>query len=371
MIFDRTWAEIDLKALQHNYFTIKSHLPDKCRFLGVVKTDAYGHGAIEIANKLQELSADYLAVACLDEALQLRSANITLPILILGFTPYKYTELLIANNITQSVGSLADAMEYHKQCIKLNKSLKIHLKIDTGMSRLGFLCDDYNFKKTLNEIIEISKLSDLFIEGIFTHFAVSDALGSDNEDFTYQQFKRFIRLNDNLKQNGIYIPIRHCANSGAVVNYPQMCLNMVRPGILLYGYGDNSALGLKPVMSLYSKVTSIKYLEENTFISYGRHYKTDKLSKIAVLAIGYGDGLNRLLSNKCCFYYQNHKIPQVGNICMDMCMVDVTDVSNIAVGDVIEIFGKNNSLEELSQICQTISYELLCNISKRVPRVYN
>ena len=367
----RSWAEIRLPNIRHNYEAIRASLPEGCRFLGVVKADAYGHGALPVAKLLQEAGADYLAVSCLDEALELRRGGIDMPILILGHTPYEYTGALIENHITQTISCLAKALEYAAEAERLGKALKIHIKLDTGMSRLGFLCSGAHFEEGVENVIRSCRLPGLVPEGIYTHFAVSDEPDEASRDYTLAQFALFMNFITAVKERGgIRFPIRHCANSGAVVNYPQMALDMVRPGLLLYGYGDKGRLGLRPCMRLVTTVSTIKFYEPGTSVSYGRRYVTDKRCRMGVLAIGYADGLPRIISNQCSFAAQGGFAPQRGSICMDMCMVDLSDLPQVDVGSEVELFGEKNDIYALSDAACTIPYELLCAVSKRVPRVY-
>ena len=346
----RSWAEISLPNLRHNYESIRASLPTGCRFLGVVKADAYGHGALAVSHLLQEAGADYLAVSCLDEALELRQGGITMPILILGHTPHVYTEALIDNDITQTVSALAKAELYSAAASALGKTLKIGVE----------------------NLLRSISLPNLEVEGIYTHFAVSDESDEESERYTRSQFKLFCDVIQAVeKRSGFHFPIRHCANSGAVVSYPEMALDMVRPGLLLYGYGDSSdRLGLRPCMRLVTTVSTIKIYEPGTSISYGRRYITNERTRIGVLAIGYADGLPRLMSNKCLFAVPGGFAPQRGTICMDMCMVDLTGLPQVDVGCEVELFGEQNSIYRLSDAAQTIPYELLCAVSKRVPRIY-
>ena len=369
----RTWAEISLENLRHNYEAIRKSLPAGCRFLGVVKADAYGHGALPVSRLLQEAGADYLAVSCLDEALELRRGGITMPILILGHTPYEYTGTLIEENITQTVTCLAKALEYSAEAVRLGKELKIHIKLDTGMSRLGFLCAGDYCEEGVDNVIRSCRLPGLNPEGVYTHFAVSDEPDEDSEAYTRAQFKLFMDVIAAVKaRGGVEFSIRHCANSGATAAYPEMALDMVRPGLLLYGYGDSSGkLGLLPCMRLVTTVSTIKFYEPGTSVSYGRRFTTDRRTRMGVLAIGYADGLPRLISNKCSFAAKGGFAPQRGSICMDMCMVDLTELPQVDVGSEVELFGPMNSIYKLSDAAQTIPYELLCAVSKRVPRVYD
>ena len=267
----RTWAEINLDNIVHNYRAIKDRLPEGCRYLGVVKANAYGHGANAVAHTLEKAGADYLAVACLDEAVALRRDGILLPILILGHTPAEYVPELIANNITQAVTNEETAVAFNEEAKKVGKKLKVHIKVDTGMSRLGFQCAGDLFESGTQAIIRSCKLGCLDVEGIFTHFAVSDDPGLESSvAYTKAQHDLFLNVIKTCEDAGIHFEIRHCANTGASVNYldPEYALDMVRPGISLYGYGDNGKYGLKPVMSLKTKVLTVKEYEPGTTISY-------------------------------------------------------------------------------------------------------
>ena len=370
----RTWAEINLPNVRHNYEAIRATLPEGCRFLGVVKADAYGHGALPVAKLLQDCGADYLAVSCLDEALELRRGGITMPILILGHTPHEYTETLIDNDLTQTVSALAKAQEYSAAATALGKTLRIHVKLDTGMSRLGFLCSgsEEAFERGVENVARSISLPGLETEGVYTHFAVSDEPGEENEAYTLAQFKLFMEVIAAVEERtGFLFPIRHCANSGAVLHYPKMDLDMVRPGLLLYGYGDDEGrLGLKPCMRLVTTVSTIKHYEAGTSVSYGRRFVCPRHTRMGVLAIGYADGLPRILSNRVSFAAGEGFAPQRGSICMDMCMVDLTDRPEVHVGDEVEIFGEKNNINALAEAAGTIPYELLCSVYKRVPRVY-
>ncbi len=368
----RTWAEIDLDALAHNYITLRKRIGDDVKFLGVVKADAYGHGSVQVSRLLEELGADYLAVSSIDEAVELRHNGINMPILILGHTPKEEVSELIKNNITQAVTCKAKALEYSEEAVKCNGTLKIHIKVDTGMSRLGYLCDDNYFDSGVEGICEGCSLPGLEPEGIFTHFAVSDESGDDCKAYTMHQFKLFTSVIDAVeKKLGKKFSIRHCANTGAVARYPETWLDMVRPGLLLYGYGEFAKeLDLRPVMTLKTTVSTIKTYPAGTAISYGGIYKTDKKTRMGVVPYGYADGFLRCLSNRYELMTDEGPAPQRGKICMDMCMIDLTDKMSIDVGSEIEIFGKKNPIERMAELAGTIPYELTCAVSKRVPRVY-
>ena len=371
-ILRRTWAEIDLDALEHNYNVARQKIGPGVKYLGVVKADAYGHGAVQVARKLEQLGADYLAVSSLDEGRELRHGGITMPILILGHTPPEMVSQLIEYNITQAVSAKAKAEAYSAEAVKCGGTLRVHIKVDTGMSRLGYLVSGGHFGTGTADICAACGLPGLRAEGIFTHFAVADEPDADSAAYTHAQFDLFRRVVDEVeRQRGQRFAIRHCANSGAVASYPETYLDMVRPGILLYGCGDLAAgLGLRPVMRLKTTVSTIKIYEPGTDVSYGRQYTTPRTTRMGVVPYGYADGFFRCLSGKCRFAAKDGDAPQRGRICMDMCMVDLTDLPEVQVGDELEIFGHVHPVEELAKLAGTISYELTCAVSKRVPRVY-
>ena len=370
-ILRRTWAEIDLDALAHNYRRARELTGSGVRYLGVVKADAYGHGAIQVAEHLEKLGADYLAVSSLDEARELRHGGISAPVLILGHTPPEMVPELIRYHITQAVSAQAKAEEYSAAAAGCGGTLKVHIKVDTGMSRLGFLVRGGHFEGGVAAIAASCALPGLEAEGIFTHFAVSDEDQAACEAYTRDQFALFMKVLDTLAEKGRTFPIRHCANSGALARYPEMYLDMVRPGIALYGVGADAArLGLRPVMALKSSVSTIKIFDPDTDISYGRTYRTQGKTRIGVLPIGYADGLFRGLSNRLSVVTEQGPAPIRGRICMDMTMVDLTGLTEVKVGSEVEIFGRRQSVDRLAEMLDTISYELLCAVSKRVPRVY-
>ena len=367
----RTWTEIDLSNLEHNYRALRAMLPQGCRFLGVVKADAYGHGAVQVARRLETLGAEYLAVACLDEALELRQAGITTPILILGYTPTDRAEALLDNGITQTVYDVEMARALSNAAAAAGKTLKIHVKADTGMSRLGWLCGGEDQSAAMEAIAQVCALPGLEAEGIYTHFANADG----DEDYTMLQFTRFLDLLEALKERGITFAIRHCAASAAALKFPCTHLDMVRPGIALYGhYPDPSCEGLdgpglRPVMTLKTRVASVKAVPAGTPVSYGCTHVLDRETKLAALTIGYADGLPRLCSDKLEVLIGGQRAPIVGRICMDMCMADVTGL-DVAPGDEVEVFGEHLPIEDVAALAGTIQYELLCAVSPRVHRAY-
>ena len=368
----RTWAEIDLDALAYNYRALRKRAGADVKFLGVVKADGYGHGAVQVSRVLQGLGADYLAVSSLDEAMELRAGGITMPILILGHTPREQVKNLIDLHITQAVSCQAKALEYSEEAVRCGGELTVHIKVDTGMSRLGYLVAGRHFDTGTADICDACALPGLRAEGIFTHFAVSDEPDADSAAYTHAQFDLFRRVVEEVeRRRGQRFALRHCANSGAVASYPETYLDMVRPGILLYGCGDLAAeLGLRPVMRLKTTVSTIKTYETGTDVSYGRLYTTPRTTRMGVVPYGYADGFFRCLSDRCSLMTAYGPAPQRGRICMDMCMIDLTDLPQVNVGDEVEIFGPDNPVEKLAELAGTIPYELTCAVSKRVPRVY-
>ena len=368
----RTWAVIDLDALGENYEKLRRHIGPDVKFLGVVKADAYGHGAIRVAEVLEKRGADYLAVSSIDEAMELRLGGIAMPILILGHTPREQVEKLIENHITQAVTCKAKALEYSEEAVRCGGTLKVHIKVDTGMSRLGYLVSGAHFESGVEGICEACRLPGLDAEGIFTHFAVSDEEDRESRAYTREQFDLFTSVIERAEEKlGRKFALRHCANTGAVAYWPEMMLDMVRPGLLLYGYGDGARrLGLRPVMRLMTSVSTIKVYEPGTSVSYGRIFKTERTTRMGVVPYGYADGFFRCLSNRCSLMTAYGPAPQRGRICMDTCMIDLTDLPEVDVGDEVEIFGPENPVEKLADLAGTIPYELTCAVSKRVPRVY-
>lgn len=368
----RTWAIIDLDTLAHNYRALKAHVGEDVKFMGIVKADAYGHGSVRVSKRLQELGADYLAVSSADEAIELRHNGISMPILILGHTPKDQVEKLIDHDITQAVTCEAKARNYSEEAARLGRNLKVHIKVDTGMSRLGYLCEADHFERGIQGIVDACNMPGLAPEGIFTHFAMSDEEGDDALAYTEHQYRLFKEVIDAVEQAwGKTFALRHCANTGATARYPWTHLDMVRPGLLLYGYGDFAhELGLQPVMSLKTAVQTIKSYPAGTKISYGGTFTTTKKTRMGVLPYGYADGFLRSLSNKAVVMTAEGPAQQCGRICMDMCMIDLTDKMSVGVGSEVEIFGKQNPVEKMAAAAGTIPYELVCAVSKRVPRIY-
>lgn len=375
-LLKRTWADISLDNLSYNYTQLRKNVTPGCKFLGVVKADAYGHGAVPVSRHLKDLGAEYLAVSNFEEALQLRQADIRLPILILGYTPAIYAEDMADMGIRQEIHSLEYARQLSRQMESTGKELLTHLKLDTGMSRLGFFA--YDDEKTLEELKTVAALPGLRFEGVFTHFPVADSLSEDDCAFTRLQYQRFIAMIDCLKASGIEFEIRHCCNSAGTILYPELALDMIRPGIATYGISPSPELAgkldLRPMMSLRTTISQIRDFKADVTVSYGRAYTTPAPRRIAVLCIGYADGLSRALSGNVSFLLRGKRVGQVGRICMDMCMIDITDVPEAKVGDVVTVFGEDKGLtapvDALAAQLGTIPYEILCDINKRTPRIY-
>ncbi len=374
---NRAWAEIYLDAIQNNIKNIRAYVKAPTRILGVVKADAYGHGCFEVARTLLENGVDALAVACIDEAIQLRRYEISCPILILGHSDISDAETVVENDIISACYEFSLAKALSDAAQRKGKIAKIHIKVDTGMGRIGYryASDESVNKKTIEEIVRIAALPGVEVEGMFTHFSVAD----ENDEYTNLQFERFCKLCDELSNRGVEIKIRHCCNSAALIRFPHMHLDMVRPGIVLYGHSPSEAidcaeLSLIPAMCFKAKVTNLKTVEEGSSISYGNHFVADKASKIATIPIGYADGYSRILSTKAQVITGEKLCDIVGNICMDQCMIDVTDVNTINIGDEVILFGRGDNIElpveSLAEKMGTINYEILCMIGKRIPRVY-
>lgn len=366
----RTWAEISLKNIEHNICALKAAVAPGTRFLGVVKADAYGHGAVRVSRMMEEKKlADGLAVACLDEAEVLRESGITLPILIMGFTPPEFTHLLQRLGITQAVGDIQAARAMSE---RLSAPLKVHVKLETGMGRTGFDPRSPAFEKDMRTLFS---LSNIVVEGAFTHFAVSD---EPQYDFTHIQYRRFLRALARIQEiTGERVEIKHCANSGAVVNYKAYAMDMIRPGIATYGMypgAERGGIGLKPAMQLKSRITHVYDHFPGDTLSYGRTHVLTEQRRIAVVPIGYADGLHRVASGKYEFLLQGKRVKQLGRVCMDMCMIDVTEIPDCKSGGVVTVFGLDGenfiSVEEQAEKAGTISYEQVCSVSRRVPRIY-
>ncbi len=368
----RTWAEVDLDAIAHNMREIRRITDPKAQIMAVIKADGYGHGFLEVTKTLLENGADRLAVAIPQEGKQLRKRGIDVPVLILSATMEDDIDEIIDLDLTTNVFSYEFAEVISKAAQKKKKTANVHIKLDTGMSRIGFVISDNN-EEVINEILRISKLPYINIEGLFSHFSTSD---EKDDTYTRLQFKRFMAIADELKARGLDIPIKHICNSAGVMMYPEMHLDMVRPGVILYGMYpsdevDKSKLDLIPAMTLKSRISYVKEVEAGRGVSYGKEYITDRTTKIATVPIGYADGYLRKIAKHGEMIVHGVKVPIIGRICMDQCMIDVTDVHNIKRGDEVIIFGREGvTIDDVAQWCETINYEISCTISKRIPRIY-
>ena len=369
----RTWAEINLDALEHNIREIRKITNPNAQIMAVVKADAYGHGVAKCAEVLLKNGADRFAVATLNEAIELRRLFSDVPILILGSSLESEADELVKNDITPNVYLTEFAKALSDSALKLKKPVKVHIKLDTGMSRIGFPIHDGDNSDVIEEILAISRMPMLEIEGIFSHFATSDEA---NEDYTRLQFKRFMSVCDELAERGLTIPIKHICNSAGIMMYPEYHLDMVRPGVILYGMYpsdevDKTKLDLKYVMSLKSIITYVKEIESGRGVSYGKEYIADGVARIATVPIGYADGYSRLLASNAKIAVGEKLFPIAGRICMDQCMIDVSCVNNIKRGDEALIFGDGAvTVDDIAAWLGTINYEVTCMLGHRVPRVY-
>lgn len=375
----RTWAEIDLDALAQNFREVRKAADPKAMVCCVVKADAYGHGAVRVAREFASLGADWFAVSNLEEALQLRQAGIETPVLVLGYTPADKAGTLSRENISQCVYSLEYARDLSRFAQEAGVEVNIHLKIDTGMSRLGFYYQDISRDEAaVEEVKEACSLPGLIPQGIFTHFAVSDE-GQAGDAFTMRQFGCLKEMIESLARAGVNFPVRHCANSAGVFDYPLSHLDMVRAGIVLYGLYPSGELrsrpDLKPALALKSVVSHVKTLLPGATVSYGRKFTAQHEMRVATVPVGYADGYPRLLSpGGAEVLIGGKRCPILGRICMDQLMADVTALDQVRVGDTVTLIGRDGEEEitadELAEKEGTINYEVVCALSKRVPRVY-
>ena len=369
-IFDRSCVEIDLDALKHNFEEIKKAVTPGTDILAVVKADAYGHGALETAKTLIDGGAAGLCLATIDEAVELRKHGLTVPMMTLGFTDSSRFEDAVRYDVEQSVYSLDIAKALSDEAVKQGKTCRIHIKLDTGMGRIGFKTDGTE----TDDIVRACTLPGIEPYGVFSHFAAAD---TDDDEYTNQQFALFMKQIEELGQKGIHFAKRHICNSAGILRFPGMHLDMVRAGIILYGLMPPGCpapvvdIDLKPVMNWYAKVIHVKTVPVGATISYGRHFTAERPTEVTTVGIGYADGLSRKLSNGFELVIGGKKCPIIGNICMDMCMVDTTDLEiRPAVGDKVTVFGSERSADELAEALGTINYEITCDVGKRVRRLY-
>ena len=373
----RFWAEIDMNAAEKNFNIIKKKLSDGVKICCVVKANAYGHGAVYLSKLYESLGADFFAVSNIEEAMQLRNNGIRTPILVLGYTPVSCASILANNNISQSVFSYDYARRLDEVARAEDVKVKIHIKLDSGMGRIGFDCihTDDGVREAL---FEVCKMENLVNEGIFTHFAIADG-GDEGREYTKDQYERFIKSVDLLENNGFHFEIKHCANSATTFAYPEYHLDMVRVGVVLYGLAPSSKVcgceELEPVMSLKSVVSMIKEIEKGDFVSYGCTFCADRKMKIATAPIGYADGYWRSNSERGTqMLIRGKRVNIIGRVCMDQLMLDVSEAGDVREGDYITVIGEDGaeriSADELAANNGTINYEMICAVGERVPRFY-
>lgn len=366
-----TWVEIDLDNLAHNIREVRRLTKKDILITAVVKANAYGHGSIKAAEVFLKNGADRLAVATLSEAIELRMGNINAPILILGYTPTTQYPLVLKWDIIQTIYDYESGKLLSECASNMGKKAIVHIKIDSGMGRIGFLPK----AESIEDIIKLNNINNIEIEGIFTHFAKADEI---DKDYTLLQYRRFMDIIKRLETKGIHISIKHISNSAAIIDCPEYNLDMVRGGIMLYGYYPSNEVkkdrvNLKPAMTLKTKISNIKKVPIGTGISYGQIFVTERESRIATLPIGYADGFTRLLTSKGEAFVKGKRAPIVGRICMDQCMIDITGIDDINIGDEVILFGYEEgypSVDEIAGKLNTINYEILCMMGRRIPRVY-
>lgn len=364
------WAEINLDNLAHNIREVRKRTNENALVTAVVKANGYGHGSVDISRTFLDNGADRLAVAILTEAIELRKGNITEPILILGYTPPVQYDKLLKYDIIPAIYNYEEAKLLSNKAVELDKEATIHIKLDSGMGRIGFLPT----KESVDDIIKISRLPNIYIEGIFTHFAKAD---ETDKSHAKGQFEIYMSMINALEEEGLNIPIKHVSNSAAIIDMPELNLNMVRAGVMIYGFYPSDEvrkdIELKPAMTLKARISHLKVVPKGTGISYGQIFVTEKESKIATIPIGYADGFTRMLTGKAEVTINGKRAKIVGKICMDQCMIDVTNIEDVKVGDEVVLFGcepEHPHADELAAKIGTINYEIVCMVSRRVPRVY-
>ena len=366
----RAWAQIDLSAMTHNFNIAKS---TGKKVMCVIKANAYGHGAVPCGLHLQKLGADFFAVACLAEAIELRRGGISKPILILGYTPAEYAVELAQHDITQTVYDMESAKALSAEAAKAGVTIDVHVKVDTGMSRIGIYAQDAEAAASAaDEIEHIYGLPGLNVRGVYTHFSVADDM--DQTHYTNWQLSNYRAVLDALSVKGIHPELRHAGNTAAIMNHPDSHFDMIRAGIMLYGmYPDGVHRNgpLRPVMTLKSRVAQIRELPAGASVSYGRTYETKKPTRMAVITAGYADGHPRRISDDSYDIINGRSFPQIGRICMDMHMLDVTGDDTVKVGDEVSLWGgEGMTAEQVAERVGTLNYELTCLITPRIARVY-
>ena len=378
------WAEVDLQAYAHNIKNLRRITRPAARLMAVVKANGYGHGAIEVSREALQNGAEFLGVARINEAIQLREAGLQAPVLIFGYSPPNLAETLIDYDFTQTVYSRETAKALSEHASRKGEKIRIHIKADSGMGRLGLLLNglaagdshDIPAQDPIRDVEAIARLPGLELDGIFTHFATAD---SADKTYANRQLERFKDFINQLGRAGIEPPIIHAANSAALIDIPESHLDMVRPGIATYGLYpseevDQSNVDLKPVMTLKCRIIHLKNVPAGFNISYGITYQTQKSTTIATVPVGYADGFNRLMSSRGHMLLHGQRVPIVGRICMDLTMLDVGALSGVEIEDEVVIFGNQGyesiTADELASSLNTINYEIVTSITSRVPRVY-
>jgi len=361
-----TRAVINLRAVFHNIAKIRKRIGDKRHLMAVVKADGYGHGSVEVSRTGLESGADCLGVALPEEGQQLREAGIEVPILVLGLIHPSEASKVIDSSLEQTVCSLALAEALDQEARKASVRVNVHVKVDTGMGRIGVKPEDvYAF------VERIQRLRNLNVRGVFTHLASADQA---DKTFSMRQIHVFDQMIREMQLKGVEIPLKHMANSAAILDLPESYYDLVRPGIMIYGHYPseevNRSVKLQPAMTLKTKISFLKTVPPGTSISYGRAFITDNETTVATIPVGYGDGYSRLLSGRGEVLINGSRAPLVGRVCMDMCMIDVSQISNVKPGDEVILFGEDLSVDEIAAIVGTINYEILCAVGKRVPRIY-
>jgi alanine racemase len=378
------WSEIHLDAIASNVRALKRLLPPGCRLMAVVKADGYGHGAVRVARTALESGAEHLAVARLSEGIELRRAGVRAPILLFGYTPPENLEPVFEHDLTPTVYSSQTAREFSAKAASAGRQLAVHLKIDTGMGRLGVLPNclstgepsSWKEAELVRDILAIGALPNIRIEGVYTHFAAAD---SADKSYAHRQFDIFQSILDQLAAGGLAIELRHAANSAATIEFPRSHLDLVRPGISIYGFYPSDEVNkrivaLEPAMTLKTRIIQLKKVPPGFHISYGMTYTTDRPTTIATVPLGYADGYSRKLSSKGAMLVRGVRVPIVGRVCMDLTMLDVGAVPDVKMEDEVVAFGRQGEVEitadEVAAALETINYEIVSSLTARVPKVY-
>ena len=375
----RAWLEIDLSKIEHNMNEIHKLIPATTKVMGIVKANAYGHGDVEVAKALRACGVDFFGVSSIDEAIILRQAGIEDSIIVLGYTPPQHFHYLIEYDVIQTFLSLEYALKCNAYAKEHQVKMRGHIKLDTGMGRLGIVCKDHQYH--IDEVKAIYQCEQLQCEGIFSHFSVSDSLNEDARSYTTHQIELYERVLKDLKDAGIEPGITHLQNSYGILNYGHLNYDYVRPGLLFLGATSDDSIPIatnpdfKPIMQLKANVSMVKTLSEDDCVSYGRNYKAKPQDRIATVSIGYADGYPRILSNqKPQVLIHGTRCEIVGNICMDQLMVNVSHLENVKEGDVVTLFGQDGDemirVDELTRWAGTINNDTFCWFSARVPRIY-